>query len=141
MLSVLSAAALFWTVCLAAAAGKPVAFKTLEHGQQSRIETARQPVIRTPAEWTALWKAHAPDRPRPAVDFEHSTIVGVFAGSRPTGGHAVEITRIDREGPTLVVHYRERKPAPSDIVTQMITTPYHLVSIPRFEGPVRFTNR
>ena len=63
----------------------------------------------------------------------------MFLGSRPTGGYAVEIVRIDRSGRELVVTWRETRPDPSAIVTQVITTPYHLVTVDRFDGPVRFT--
>jgi len=139
VLSVWSVVALSWAVCCAAASADPVAFKTLDRGDQSNIEEAREVVVRTPAEWTAFWKQHAPNQRRPAVDFTRSMIVGVFLGFRPTGGHSVEITRIDREGADLVVTYRERRPDKSDIVTQVITMPYQLVTIERFAGPVRFT--
>ncbi len=122
----------------AAASAEPVTFKTIERGGQSGIETAREVVVRTGAEWTALWKEHAPNRKPPTVDFTTSMVVGVFLGTRPTGGHSVEITRIEREGAELVVSYRERKPDPSDIVTQAITMPYHLVATERFAGPARF---
>jgi protease stability complex PrcB-like protein len=138
VLSQSSVLALLCAICCAAAAANPVAFTPLERGQQSNIESAREVVVRTAAEWTALWKQHALDRPRPAVDFTRSMVVGVFLGSRPTGGHSVEITRIDREGTDLVVTYRERRPAASDIVTQVITMPYDLVTIEPFAGPVRF---
>jgi protease stability complex PrcB-like protein len=116
-----------------------VPFKKLVRGQQSFIEAAREVVVRTADEWTALWKQHAPDQRPPVVDFTRSMVVGIFVGSRPTGGHSVEITRVDREGSDLVVTYRERQPGNSDIVTQVITMPYELVTIDRFDGHVRFT--
>ena len=34
--------------------------------------------------------------------------------------------------------YRESKPDPKMMVTQMITSPFHLVRIDRHDGPVRF---
>jgi len=116
-----------------------VPFKKLVRGQQSFIEAAREVVVRTADEWTALWKQHAPDQRPPVVDFTRSMVVGIFVGSRPTGGHSVEITRVDREGSDLVVTYRERQPGNSDIVTQVITMPFELVTIDRFDGHVRFT--
>ena len=65
-------------------------------------------------------------------------VVGIFLGSRPTGGHAIEITAVQREGADLVVSYRESRPDPREMVTQMITSPFHLVRIDRQEGPVKF---
>ena len=128
----------FWLMWCAATSAQTVMFKTVERGGQSGIETTREVVVRTEAEWTALWKQHAPGRKRPPVDFTGSMVVGVFLGSRPTGGFDVEITRVERQGADLVVSYLERKPDPSDIVTQIITMPYHLVATERSDAPVRF---
>lgn len=140
MYSLCSLAVLLWAIGTASVgSADAVPFKTIERGLQSHIESAREVVVRTPAEWMVLWKEHAPERPLPKVDFSRSTLVGVFLGSRPTGGHGVEITAIAREGTTLTVTYREQHPRPDAMVTQVITMPYHLVSIARFEGPVRFT--
>jgi hypothetical protein len=139
MFSLGSVVTLFCAVGFAAASGEPVPFKTLDRGDQSNIEDARQVVVRTPAEWTALWKLHAADQPPPAVDLTQSMIVGVFLGSRPTGGYGVEIASIEREGDNLTVTYRERRPAKTDIVTQVITMPYQLVTVGRSAGTVRFT--
>lgn len=110
----------------------------VDEGGHSSIETSREVVVRSAQEWTTLWQSHAPGRPRPDIDFAKSMIVGVFLGTRPTGGFTVGITRIAREGDTLVVTYREHSPARSDIVTQMLTAPYVLVTTDRFAGSVRF---
>lgn len=140
MYSLWSLAVLLWAIGSGSVgSADTVSFKAIDRGLQSHIESPREVVVRTPAEWIALWKEHAPDRPRPKADFARSTVVGVFLGSRPTGGHGVEITAIAREGATLTVTYREQQPRPDAMVTQVITMPYHLVSIPRFEGAVRFT--
>ncbi len=120
-------------------APQAVAFKTIERGGQSGIEEPRQVVVRTASEWEQLWKAHALDRPLPPIDFTRSMVIGVFLGYRPTGGYAVEITGIERKDSEAVVTYRERKPQKTDIVTQMITMPYHLVSLDKVDGEVRFT--
>jgi hypothetical protein len=139
VISLWPAAAILSAICCAAPTAEPVAFKTIDRGGQSNIETARDVVARTPAEWTTVWREHAGGRTRPAVDFARSMVVGVFLGSRSTGGYTVDITRIERQGADLVVTYRERKPDPADMVTQVITMPYHLVTVERFAGPVRFT--
>jgi hypothetical protein len=133
-----SLAAAFAALCCAAAMQDAVTFTTIDRGGQSGIEEPREAVVRTAAEWTALWKEHSGGRPRPAVDFAKSMAVGVFAGTRSTGGHSVDITKIERDGDALVVTWRERKPGADDIVTQVITMPYHIVSIDRSAGAVRF---
>jgi hypothetical protein len=107
----------------------PVPFTTIAEGQQSSIEKRREVVVRTAADWKALWKEHATDQPLPAVDFSKSTVVGVFLGVRNTGGYKATISSIDRDGKNLVVTWREEQPARDAIVTQMLTFPYHLVRI------------
>ena len=132
------ASTLLTTICCAAAMAESVPFKPLASGPQSGIERPRTVVVRTPAEWRTLCADHAPGNPCPGVDFSTSTVVGVFLGTRPTAGTRVEIARIEREGDALVVTYRERGPGPDEMVAQMITMPYQLVTIDRFTGPVRF---
>jgi hypothetical protein len=130
--------AMLAAVCCAASAAVPVPFTTIERGDQSGIEKPRQVVVRSAAEWAALGMQHAADRTHPAADFTRATLIGVFLGSRPTAGYAVEITRIEREGSGLIVTYHEQRPGPDEMVAQMLTTPYHIAQIERFAGPIRF---
>jgi hypothetical protein len=117
---------------------EPVPFTSVAQGQQSAIEERREVVVRSAAEWKALWKEHSPGDPLPEVDFAKSIVVGVFAGMRNTGGYAVEITAIDRDGENLVVSWRETKPAAGAMLSQMLTFPFHLVSTGRVAGKVDF---
>ena len=111
---------------------------TVVRGAYSGISDASEVVVRSPAEWDALWKAHAGLQPIPAVDFSQEFIAAVFLGTRPSGGFGVEILGTRREAAALVIEYRERVPAASDIVTQALTSPFHIVKVPQFDGPIRF---
>jgi VWFA-related protein len=115
-----------------------VSMRLIDKGTQSRIDARREVVARSAAEWDALWRQHAPDRPAPAIDFAREIAVGVFAGSRPTAGFAVEIVGAADSGGTLVVQYRETKPSGDAITAQVITSPYHVVALPAVAGEVRF---
>jgi hypothetical protein len=117
----------------------PSDVKTVAKGTLSGIERARQAVVRTEAEWRALWKEHAPEQPPPPVDFTGRTVLAIFLGSRNTAGFDVEITRIERDGNGVSVRYRETRPAPDGMVAQIITAPFHIVSVPRFDGPATFS--
>jgi hypothetical protein len=112
--------------------------KTIEKGTDSAVESAGQFTARTQAEWTKLWKSHAWDRPLPKVDFAREMVVGVFMGSRPTAGFAVEIVRTRVQQGTLIVEYRETPPPADAMTAQILTAPYHLAAIPKFAGPVKF---
>lgn len=125
-------------VSLAGSVLAPVPFTTISHSEQSGVEQARQVVVRTPEEWNALWKEHAPHQPMPAVDFTKSMVIGVFLGSRSTAGYRVTITGIERDGAIAAVTYREERPGARDILAQVITFPHHLVRVERIAGEVKF---
>jgi protease stability complex PrcB-like protein len=132
------AAVIVVAVSLAGNALAPVPFTTISQSEQSGVEEARQVVVRTPEEWKALWKEHAPGQPMPAVDFTKSMVIGVFLGSRNTAGYRVTITGIERDGAIVTVTYREERPAARDILAQVITFPHHLVRLERTAGEVKF---
>jgi protease stability complex PrcB-like protein len=113
-------------------------FTTVGRGDLSQIDEPRQVVVRTAAEWSALWKQHAGGVKPPAIDLTRSIVIGVFLGSRPTAGYTVEITRIENEDAALVVTYREQGPAADAMVAQMLTAPFHIVRTQSHSGPVRF---
>ena len=114
---------------------------TVAQGTLSGIEEPRQVVVRTAAEWQALWKEHDPQGTAPAVDFAQSMVVGVFLGSQPTAGFAVEIAAVRQEGNRTVVEYAERRPARDAFVAQMLTSPFHIVRVMRTAGSVEFRRR
>lgn len=105
--------------------------RTIEKGDQSNIDSARQVVVRTEAEWSRLWREHAPDRPQPAIDFSKDTVVGVFMGSRPNAGYSTAIVSAMEGGGALIIRYSESKPARDAITAQILTFPYHLAAIPK----------
>jgi hypothetical protein len=114
------------------------AVRTIAKGDTSEIDMPRQAVVRSAAEWSALWKAHNPAAPLPAVDFTREMVVAVFLGSRPTAGHAIEIVKAVGNAGTLVVDYAESAPPRDRVSAQILTAPYHLAAIPKHDGEVRF---
>jgi hypothetical protein len=126
------------SVALLLAFTNPLAFSTIYRGTQSHIEEPREVVIRTAGEWSELWKAHAPAAPVPIVNFRREMVVGVFLGTRPTGGYSVEVATIEPKGSETVVTYRVEEPGRDAMVTQALTSPVHLVRLSTRTGDVRF---
>jgi hypothetical protein len=124
-------------LCLQAA----ISMRTLDRGTQSHIDQARTVVVRSADEWSALWRTHAADKPVAPVDFTKEMVVGVFLGSRPTAGYSVEIVGTQEQPDGLVVRYREGSPARDMMTAQVITSPYHLVAVPKQSGEVRFERK
>lgn len=112
--------------------------QTIARGTLSGIERPRQVVVRNDEEWRALWKAHAPEHQPPSVDFRARTVIAVFLGSRNTAGYGVEVVSVQREDGRTTVHVREHRPGPDLVLAQIITTPFHIVSVARLDGPVVF---
>ena len=117
-----------------------VKFTTIGQGATSQIETSRTAVVKTAAEWSALWKQHAGEtKPQPpAVDFTKSMVLAVFSGTKPTAAHTVEITQLDVKDGTMVVTYREQPPPADAMVAQVLTMPFHIVRTDAHPGKVVF---
>ncbi len=105
--------------------------RTIEKGDQSNIDEARKVLVRTDTEWAALWQQHAPNRPRPAIDFGKEMVVGLFMGSRPNAGFSTAVVSATAGNDVLIVRYSETSPAPGRVAAQVLTFPYHLVAIPK----------
>lgn len=56
-------------------------------------------------------------------------LVGAFQGGQRTGGYAIAIDRITRDGDRLVVRAIFTVPPPGGIVAQVLTSPAHVVSV------------
>lgn len=126
-------------VCLTLASMAAQApFDSVAKGSMSGQQIAKQVIIRTPAEWSALWKDHAPTAKMPVVDFTKRMVVGIFLGTKPSGGHDVQIVGVRTQDKDLIVEYVQKQPGRGTMAAQMLTEPYHLVSVAKHPGTVRF---
>ena len=124
-------------VLLAAILQASVPIRSLDKGISSRVDVAGQAAVRSDAEWSTLWSQHAGERARPAVDFSKEMVLAVFLGTRSTAGYSVEIVGAREEGGALVVSYRESRPPSGSVTAQVLTSPYHLVAVPKY-GDVKW---
>jgi RNA polymerase sigma factor (sigma-70 family) len=125
-------------------APKEVKLEQQWRGQQATQEKPLRTAVRTKEEWEKVWKVAEgnviPMPPAPKVDFERQMVLAAFMGRKPTGGHAITITRVVRTDKGLTAYVRETVPGPGDIVTDALTSPYHFVVVPADKGPVTFEN-
>jgi len=124
-------------LAFAVQSGSPKPVETIVTDMMSQVEDAKQSVARTPAEWAALWRQHSGSA-LPKVDFATRTVVAVFLGTRPSAGYAVEITGTRQQQSALIVEWRERRPEAGTVTAQVITSPAHIATIPKFAGEIRF---
>jgi hypothetical protein len=105
--------------------------RTIEKGDQSNIEDAKQVLVRTDGELRQLWQQHSPNRPMPKVDFSREMVVGVFVGSRPNAGFSTAVVSATAANGALIVRYSETRPPADSVSAQILTFPYHIVAIPK----------
>lgn len=109
-----------------------VEFSVLATGAMSGHEGGRAvELITNEGEWRRAWSLIGGGRPLPEINFNARACVVVYQGQKPTGGHSIEIGEIRRDGTVLAVKVMERRPAFGDVTTQVITSPFVAVSIPR----------
>jgi len=71
-------------------------------------------------------------------------VVGIFVGSRSSAGYSVEVVGVEKQaagpgGPgAIIVRYKETVPGRAAVTAQIVTSPYHLVAVPKRDGAVRF---
>ena len=116
---------------LLAAILQTMPMRSIDKGVMSNMDAGRQASARSTEEWAALWNLHAGERTRPNVDFSREIVVAVFMGTRPTAGFSVEIVGVRQEGQALIVSYKETRPAPDALTAQILTSPFHIVAVPR----------
>ena len=111
---------------------KPVEFSLLATGTMSEHEGGRAvELITDEAGWRRTWEKVGAGRPIPDVSFDTRAVVVAYQGQQSTGGYSIEITGIRRTGTVLAVTVSERRPASGSLTTQVITSPFVAVSIPR----------
>ena len=126
-----------------------VPFETIMQGSHAARRQAGQEVVRSQTEYERIWRqtqsgrAEEPDIEGGAteVDFDNEMVIALFMGQQRTGGYAIEVKEVRVDERRTTVYYRERSPGPGDIVTQALTSPYHLVRLPRLPQEVRFSRR
>ena len=128
---------ILFSLLVQAVVSTAIPFTSVAQGTRSRIQEPRQVVVRTAADWQTLWTTHD-SAAAPTVDFSHAIVVGVFLGTRPTAGFSVRITAVTAKDGSAVVEYVEGRPRPGGMTAQVLTSPFHLVTVPRTVESVVF---
>jgi len=127
----------------------PLAFRILDMGTGSLLTTPQNRIAGDQVAWGSLWVAHkgvmppgigAPDPAPPILDFTTEIVVGVFLGTRPTGGYMAGVLSVTTDGAAgATVSFEERQPGSNCITTQALTQPFIIIAIPRVSGAIGFS--
>jgi uncharacterized membrane protein len=113
---------------------------TIARGTTSPIVEPWRIVVRNLDEWSALWRLHAGSASEvPAVDFSTRMVAGAFSGEKPSAGYSIEITGAFEEPGAVRLFVEERQPGPGMVAAQVLSAPFHVVSLPRFDGEIRWS--
>lgn len=119
----------------------PITDSTLiAEGTRSAIEAPRQMIIKDKAAFAALWAEHSahenPAPTMPRVNFAADTLVAVFAGNQPTGGHAIALAGLDKIHGGWELRLSLISPGPDCMTTQAMTQPWMMIRVPGHDQPV-----
>lgn len=116
-----------------------VPVKTIEQGSNSEITSERHVVVRDQTAWRDLWREHRNNTTAqpPDVNFDETTVLGVFEGESPNTCHAANVTDVVTSGDDATAHVVYRS-GEGMACGMQVTHPYHLVQVPRLDGDVTF---
>lgn len=132
VLSLSRPCALLVVLLLASCAGgpgsttaRPVAFADIASAATSRHAGGPELIVGTSDAARARIASLRPSLTLP----DGVVVVAAFQGQQRTGGFAIRITRIERDGDRLVVRAIFASPLDNAFVTQALSSPVHIVSI------------
>jgi hypothetical protein len=102
-----------------------VAFSEVAATSQARDDSGEMLMVGT----TDAARAKIVDLVPNATAPSGRVLVAVFQGQQNTGGYSVQITAVERNGDQLIVRATFGVPGPGAMVTQVLTSPAHIVSI------------
>jgi hypothetical protein len=119
-----------------------VKMRTIAQGNFSGVQMPTQIVVTNATQWQELWAKHSaqrtPAEKAPEINFDQETVLFAALGRRNSGGYKIEISDVKRAGDTTEVIVNIHAPKPGGIRLQALTAPFHIVGIPKVNGPVKF---
>ena len=86
--------------------------------------------------YSILNKTITPKHKIPKVNFDKEIVVGLFMGTKSSGGYAIKIDHIQSDGNFTAIFINETKP--TGMATSVITQPFYLARINKPTKPIRF---
>jgi hypothetical protein len=96
-------------------------------------------IVANQLQWRQLWKRLGRNDP-PPFDEKHQSGVGIFLGTRLSGGYGIRIVSMEPHDNRYVVAFEEAGPG-NEMVTQALTTPWLVLLIERPASPIVVESR
>lgn len=114
-------------------AEKTIPFKVLDQGANAKgMPERKNYAIYDTREFATFWQqAHGNDgKPVPVVDFSKNYVIGIFAGTEPSGGYTIGVSRVTEAGTARSIAVVLQEPGDNCTVIEEQTSPYQFVSVP-----------
>lgn len=112
-----------------------LAMQELKQAAYCGVEEKSLQVIQEAAQWESLWgqitSITMPAPPLPQVDFEQQMVIAYFLGTQNSGGHAIEIGKVEVNQNVLTVEVTHTSAGKNCMLTSALTQPYCLVAVPK----------
>ena len=106
--------------------------RELGSGNNAQAQSAQVTLATTQSALSALWSTAygLQSSPPPVPNLSGQTAVGIFLGSKPTGGYGVSVASAQASGGVLTINVNVRQPGAGSITTQSLTSPWTIISVP-----------
>jgi hypothetical protein len=113
--------------------GMQVKPKTLRQGDQWPTRGSEAFFLITgPTAWGAfLSRQHSDPAQWPSVDWAHEVAFVALMGGRRTGGYRITVKDVTVQDNLVFVRVQEESPSRDEMVIQVLTSPYDVVTVPR----------
>lgn len=112
------------------------------HGAGQEGIEAQKTIISSEGEWRALLqKINSVNNVSESfknneIDFSEEVVIAVFDGVKNTGGHAIQVSRVEETEKNLTLHIT--KTTPQGMATAVMTQPYYLAKMKKPSKPIVF---
>ncbi len=125
-------------------------FETLAKGEMgngggSEMDISDFRVIRDEETFREVWGMINPslgsDSGMPEIDFDEHLILSARMGQQPSSGYEIEILDVIENEETIRVPIQSTRPGRTCVTLTVITSPHHIVKIPRTDREIIFEPR
>lgn len=117
-------------------------FTKILSGSHSNILDKKNIIIKSQEDLESIYSTinstRSPNHKIPEIDFTKNYVLGLFMGSKTSGGFDVMVSSVVKNEKDITIYYVNI--SPSGMVTNVITHPFYLASIPKTDKPIKFVS-